>query len=69
MHDGNPVLKWAASNAVAIEDPAGNIKLDKSKAKFRIDPIIALVVSHVRAMFGDPSIKLEEYILSDDFGF
>ena len=54
----NPVLRFAISNAVPSLDPAGNIKLDKSKASKRIDPIIAGVTSHVRAM-------LHEYINVD----
>lgn len=46
----NPVLKWAFSNAVAKLDPAGNIKLDKSKATQRIDPCISGITAHVRGM-------------------
>jgi phage terminase large subunit-like protein len=50
IHNNNPVLSWAMSNAVAVSDPAGNIKLDKSKAQYRIDPAVAAVISHVRAI-------------------
>ena len=50
IHYNNPVLTWAVNNAVARFDPAGNIKLDKSKSKFRIDPIISLVTAHVRGI-------------------
>lgn len=49
-HFNNPVLTWAINNAVVTMDPAGNIKLDKSKTTFRIDPAVAMVISHVRAM-------------------
>jgi phage terminase large subunit-like protein len=42
VHDGNPVLTWNISNAIAISDPAGNKKLDKSKTRFRIDGAVAL---------------------------
>lgn len=49
IHFGNPVLTWAIGNSVVTQDPAGNIKLDKSKSTFRIDPADALVTSHVRA--------------------
>ncbi|MEQ8176668.1 MAG: terminase TerL endonuclease subunit, partial [Syntrophomonadaceae bacterium] len=48
-HFGNPVLAWAIGNCVVSQDPAGNIKLDKSKTTFRIDPAAAFVTSHVRA--------------------
>ena len=42
-HGGNPILRWHASNAVAREDAAGNIKLDKGKSGKKIDGISALV--------------------------
>lgn len=42
IQPGNPVLTWAMANAVATMDPAGNRKLDKDKARFRIDPAVAL---------------------------
>jgi len=45
QHDGHPVLTWAISNAQAISDPAGNRKLDKSRSRFRIDPVVALVMA------------------------
>ena len=32
------------ANAVATMDPAGNRKLDKDKARFRIDPAVALAM-------------------------
>lgn len=44
-HGDNPVLTWAMSNAVATHDPAGARKLDKSKARSRIDPAVALVMA------------------------
>lgn len=42
VHPGNPVLSWNVANAVVTQDPAGNRKLDKSKARFRIDGAVAL---------------------------
>ena len=45
VHDGNPVLTWAAANAVVVEDDAGNRKLSKAKATGRIDPIVAAVMA------------------------
>lgn len=44
-HGKNPVLTWAVSNAVLTLDPAGNRKLDKSKAHGRIDPSVALAMA------------------------
>lgn len=46
LRTGNhPLLVMAASNAVAVIDPAGNTKLDKRKSTQRIDPIIAMLMS------------------------
>jgi phage terminase large subunit-like protein len=42
-HEGNPILRWHASNAVTKTDAAGNIKLDKSKRRHKIDGMAALV--------------------------
>lgn len=44
-HGGHPVLNMCASNAVAVRDPAGGRKLDKSKATGRIDGLVALVMA------------------------
>ena len=43
-HPSNPVLNWNMANAVATMDPAGNRKLDKEKARFRIDGAVALAM-------------------------
>lgn len=69
IHNNNPVLTFAIGNAVATSDPAGNIKLDKSKTQFRIDPAVAMVISHTRAMFGIPHLDLDDHILDEDFSF
>ena len=45
IHPGNPVLTWNVANAVVTRDPAGNRKLDKSKARFRIDGAVALAMA------------------------
>lgn len=44
-HGGHPVLAMCAANAVAVPDPAGNRKLDKSKATGRIDGLVALTMA------------------------
>lgn len=49
-HGGNPILRWNAVNAVAVRDPAGNRKLDKSKATGRIDGMVALAMAIGRAV-------------------
>ena len=45
VHPGNPVLTWNVANAVVVKDPAGNRKLDKNKARFRIDGAVALAMA------------------------
>lgn len=44
-HGSHPVLDMCAENAVAVMDPAGNRKLDKSKATGRIDGMVALAMA------------------------
>lgn len=44
-HDGNPCLTWNFSNAVVLKDPSGNRKMDKSKARFRIDGAVAAAMA------------------------
>jgi phage terminase large subunit-like protein len=50
LHDGNPVLGWAVSNAVTRQDDKENIQLDKAKSIERIDPIASLINAHTRAI-------------------
>ena len=44
-HGSNPVLNMCAANAIVTRDPAGNRKLDKSKATGRIDGMVALAMA------------------------
>ncbi|WP_349631105.1 terminase large subunit [Bradyrhizobium jicamae] len=44
IHPNNPLMNWNMANAVATMDPAGNRKLDKDKARFRIDGAVALAM-------------------------
>lgn len=49
-HGGNPVLAWMAGNCIITQDPAGNIKLDKSKSREKIDGMVAGVMALDRAL-------------------
>lgn len=49
-HGGNKVLRWQVSNVVVKQDPAGNIKPDKSKSSDRIDGVVASIMALGRAM-------------------
>lgn len=44
-HGGHPVLNMCISNTVVRTDPAGNKKLDKEKARGRIDGAVALAMA------------------------
>lgn len=44
-HAAHPVLTMCAANAVISKDPAGNRKLDKSKATGRIDGMVSLTMA------------------------
>jgi phage terminase large subunit-like protein len=48
-HGDNPILRWMASNVAKTEDPAGNIKPDKSKSREKIDGIVAAIMAIGRA--------------------
>ena len=44
-HEGNPVLAWNISNVALQRDPAGNIKIDKSKSNEKVDGGVACVMA------------------------
>lgn len=54
IHNGDPLLTWAISNAVTRSGPSENIMLDKSRARNRIDPIASIINAHARAMLTVP---------------
>jgi phage terminase large subunit-like protein len=53
-HDGNPVLRWCVSNAVADVDGNGNLKPSKKRSHERIDGVSALVTGLARALVASP---------------
>lgn len=62
-HGGNMPLAMCAKNAVAVPDPAGNRKLDKSKATGRIDGMVALAMAEgVEAMMTDTEVSVDEWL-------
>lgn len=54
LHGGNPILRMCWANAVVTKDPAGNRKLDKSKAAGRIDGAVAMTMLIGRAAVNAP---------------
>lgn len=61
VHDGNPVLTWAMGNAVTRQDAQENIMLDKGRARERIDPAVATITAHARAMHQEVEIDVSQY--------
>jgi len=62
-HGGNPVLRWMASNCMAATDPAGNIKLDKSKSREKIDGMVALSMALGRAILTPITDDFDPFVL------
>ena len=44
-HNADPVLAWMNGNVLLARDPAGNIKIDKAKARNKVDGMVALVMA------------------------
>lgn len=63
-HGAHPALAMCAANAVAVPDPAGNRKLDKSKATGRIDGLVALAMAEgVEAMTAEHPATYEILVI------
>ena len=67
VHPGNPVLTWNMANAIATMDPAGGRKLDKAKARFRIDGAVALSMAEglkARERTVDDAASVDDWLKS-----
>jgi len=49
-HDGNPLLRWCLTNAVAVRDRQDRWMLDKANSSSKIDPLVAMLMAYRRAM-------------------
>lgn len=58
----NPLLAWTVGNVIATEDPSGNIKPDKSKSQYKIDPFAALVNAAGAAMNAEPEESIDDFL-------
>jgi phage terminase large subunit-like protein len=63
-HGGNPVLRWMANNMIVKQDPAGELKPDKSKSTSKIDGMVALIMGLDRAIRNTRSVYEDRGILS-----
>ena len=61
QHDGHPVLRWNLDNTYVAQDPAGNLKPDKSKSTERIDGVVAAIMGLDGATRHDPSAGRSVY--------
>lgn len=52
-HNGNPVLRWMASNVAAYKDANDNIRPDKAKSADKIDGIVAGIMALSEAKFAE----------------
>lgn len=58
-HGGHPVLTLCAANAIAVKDPSGNRKLDKSRRTGRIDGLQALAMAFGSALVAEAPADLD----------
>ncbi len=49
-HDGNPLLRWCLSNAVAVKDRQDRWMLAKAASSQKIDPLVSLLMAWRRCM-------------------
>jgi len=61
QHGGHPVLTMNAAGATVTRDPAGNRKLDKTKATSRIDGLVALCMAFGLASKAIEAVKTPTY--------
>jgi phage terminase large subunit-like protein len=59
-HGGNTVLRWMADNMTVKQDPAGNVKPDKSKSSEKIDGVVALIMALDRALRAEGASVYDE---------
>ena len=59
-HNADPVLAWMNGNVALVRDPAGNIKIDKAKARNKVDGMVALVMAIGEYMAGKDETSIYE---------
>lgn len=61
-HGGNKVLRWMATNTVAVRDPAANMKLDREKSTNKIDGMVSSVMALGRAIANRDDGCLDDFL-------
>jgi phage terminase large subunit-like protein len=60
VHNNSQLLRWCLGNVVAREDAAGNVFPRKTHEKFKIDPIIALLMALAGWLRNEPKTSVYE---------
>lgn len=68
-HNNNPNLNLAIANAITKTDNNNMMILDKKTNRHKIDALVSLITGYSQAMGYEFESDLQDYILSDDFGF
>ncbi|MBF7023739.1 terminase large subunit [Staphylococcus kloosii] len=68
-HNNNPNLNLAIANAITKKDNNNMMILDKQTNRQKIDALVSLITGYSQAMGYEFESDLQDYILSDDFGF
>lgn len=62
-HRNNPVLTWNVGNVLIVKDAADNVKIDKSKAREKVDGAVALAMAMGRAdVYKDETVDIASLI-------
>ena len=67
-HDGNPVFVYGMSNVEVAPDRNENIFPRKSNSNKKIDPAVALIVAHSRAMLNTKKEDINDFITNPIIG-
>ncbi|MDK9870480.1 MAG: phage terminase family protein [Staphylococcus equorum] len=69
VHNNNPNLNLAIGNAITKTDNNNMMILDKKINRQKIDALVSLVTGYSQAINYEFESDLQDYIMSDDFGF
>ncbi|MEP9852117.1 terminase TerL endonuclease subunit [Staphylococcus aureus] len=68
-HNDNPNLNLAIANAITKTDNNNMMILDKKINRQKIDALVSLITGYSQAIHYEFESDLQDYIMSDDFGF
>lgn len=68
-HEDDQLLKWSINNAVEQEDQNGNIKINKTRSRDRVDPLDAILNAYALAMYDSQVNDVNASILAEDWSF